>query len=140
MVQEDNISNCTKYYMVSNRQDDNGRKGSMIFWPCVFTDNYLYIKKEKGKIILIILVYIDDMVVATPESMHIVSFKMLWDALDTNNFYFILFYFILILFSFSFSLRWWKGTWHHSHMTGHMMWYHRPRTWRMLWTKTFRVR
>jgi len=35
---------------------------------------------------------------------------MLWDALNTNNFYFILFYFsdfILILFFFSFSFFFW---------------------------------
>ena len=59
---------------------------------------------------------------------------MLWDALDTDNFYFILFYFsnfilILFLFLFYFYFGWWRGTWHRSHMTCHMMWYHRPRTW-----------
>ena len=57
---------------------------------------------------------------------------MLWDTLDTNNFYFILFYFsdfILILFSFSFFFGWWKDMWYHSHMIGHMMWHHRPRMW-----------
>ena len=58
--------------------------------------------------------------------------KLLWDALDTNNFYFLLFSdFILILFffSFSFSFGQWRGMWHYSHMTGHMMWCHRPRIW-----------
>ena len=48
-------------------------------------------------------------------------------------FFFLLFSdFIEILFSFSFfffSFRQWRGTWHCSHMTGHMMWHHRPRTW-----------
>ena len=37
--------------------------------------------------------------------------------------------FIGILFSFSFSFRRWRGTWQGSHMTGHMMWCHRPRPW-----------
>jgi len=54
--------------------------------------------------------------------------------LNTNNFIFLFFYFsdfILIFFSlfFYFSFGQWRGTWHHSHMTGHMMWCHRPRTW-----------
>ena len=49
---------------------------------CVFADNCLYTKKEKGKIILIILVYADDMVVVALESIHIVSFKMAF----SNNF------------------------------------------------------
>ena len=35
--------------------------------------------------------------------------------LNTNNFYF--------------SFGQWRGTWHCSHMIGHMMWHHRPRTW-----------
>jgi len=39
---------------------------------------------------------------------------------NTNNFYFILFYF---------SFRRWRGMWHYSYMTGHMMWCHRPRRW-----------
>jgi len=60
--------------------------------------------------------------------------SLLWDALDTNNFYFILFYFsdfilILFFFCFCFCFEWWRGMWHYSHMTGHMMWHHRPRTW-----------
>ena len=33
--------------------------------------------------------------------------------------------FILILIFFG----WWRGMWHCSHMTCHMMWCHRPRTW-----------
>jgi len=48
---------------------------------------------------------------------------------NTNNFIFLFFYFsdfILIFFSFSFER--WRGTWHHSHMTSHMMWHHKPRT------------
>ena len=52
--------------------------------------------------------------------------------LNTNNFYFLFFYFsdfILILFYFYFSFGQWRGTWHWSHMTGHMMWCHRSRTW-----------
>ena len=43
---------------------------------------------------------------------------------NTNNFYFILFY-----FTFTFSFRWWRSTWYCSHMTCHMMWCHRPRRW-----------
>ena len=62
---------------------------------------------------------------------------VLWDTLDTNNFYFIFFYFsdfILILFFFSFFFFFflfgqWRGMWHYSYMTCHMMWHHRPRTW-----------
>ena len=50
--------------------------------------------------------------------------KECYRTLNTNNFYFILFFFIL----FS-----WKdneeGMWQGSHMTGHMMWRHRPRRW-----------
>ena len=52
--------------------------------------------------------------------------------LNTNDFYFILFYFsdftfrFFILFSFK---GWWRGMWQGNHMTGHMMWYHKPRTW-----------
>ena len=30
---------------------------------------------------------------------------------------------------FFFSFGWWRGTWHCSHMTCHMMWCHRPRRW-----------
>ena len=40
--------------------------------------------------------------------------------LNTNNFIFLLFYFYFGQ---------WRGMWHHSHMTCHMMWHHRPRTW-----------
>jgi len=52
--------------------------------------------------------------------------------LNTNNFLFLFFSdFILIFFSlfFYFSFGQWRGTWYYSHMTGHMMWCHRPRTW-----------
>ena len=34
-----------------------------------------------------------------------------------------------VFFFFFFSFRWWRGTWQGSHMTGHIMWRHRPRTW-----------
>ena len=51
--------------------------------------------------------------------------------LDTNNFYFILFYFsdfTLLYFSFL-----WKddeeGMWQGSHITDYMMWCHKPRIW-----------
>ena len=51
----------------------------------------------------------------------------------TIFFSFLLFYFIFSDFTFFFSLLYWKddeeGTWQGSHMTGHMMWHHRPRTW-----------
>jgi len=40
-----------------------------------FAGDCLYIKKEAGKIILIVLVYVDDMAVAGPNGTHIVSFK-----------------------------------------------------------------
>jgi len=40
-----------------------------------FADDCLYIRKEDGKIILIVLVYVDDMAVAGPNGIHIVSFK-----------------------------------------------------------------
>jgi len=58
--------------------------------------------------------------------------SMCYKYSDINNFLFfsfILFYFFG--FYFSFSLLYWKddegGTWQGSHMTGHMMWCHRPR-------------
>ena len=57
---------------------------------------------------------------------------LLWNALNTNNFFSFLlsnvFDFILIFFSFLFDFRWWRGTWYCSHMTCHMIWHHRPRT------------
>ena len=37
--------------------------------------------------------------------------------------------FIGILFSFYFYFGQWRGMWQGSHMTGHMMWCHRPRLW-----------
>ena len=40
-----------------------------------FADDCLYIKHHKGRIILLILVYADDMVVAGPNGYCIVSFK-----------------------------------------------------------------
>ena len=57
---------------------------------------------------------------------------LLWDALDMNNFYFLfsLFSDFIGIFVFFFlSFGWWRGTWHCSHMTCHMMWHHRPRRW-----------
>ena len=43
----------------------------------LFADNCLYIKKEKGKIVLLVLVYVDDMAVSGPNGHYIVSFKEL---------------------------------------------------------------
>jgi len=40
-----------------------------------FADNCLYIKHCEGRIVLLILVYVDDMAVAGPDGCHIVSFK-----------------------------------------------------------------
>ena len=57
---------------------------------------------------------------------------VLWDTWTLTIFLFLFFYFsdfILIFFFFYFSFGWWKGMWHCSHMTCHMMWRHRPRTW-----------
>jgi len=48
----------------------------------MFANDYLYIMREKGKIVLIILVYVDDIVVATLGSIYIVSFK----TVLSNNF------------------------------------------------------
>ena len=60
------------------------------------------------------------------------SWYVLWDVLDMNNFYFP-FSFIFWLYRnfifFFFSFEQWRGTWQGSHMAGHMMWCHRPRTW-----------
>ena len=42
-----------------------------------FADDCLYIKKEKGKIVLLVLVYIDNMAVSGPNGHYIVSFKEL---------------------------------------------------------------
>ena len=49
---------------------------------CLFADDCLYIKKEKEKIVLLVLVYIDDMAVSGPNDYYIVLFKKLLD----NNF------------------------------------------------------
>jgi len=59
---------------------------------------------------------------------------VLWDTLDMNNFYFLFLLFsdfirILFSFSFFFSFGQWRSIWHRSHMTCHMMWCHKPRTW-----------
>ena len=40
-----------------------------------FTDDCLYIKRYEERIVLLILVYVDDMAVAGPDGCHIVSFK-----------------------------------------------------------------
>jgi len=42
-----------------------------------FADDCLYIKKEKGKIVLLVLVYVDDIAVSGPNGHYIVSFKEL---------------------------------------------------------------
>jgi len=43
---------------------------------CAFTDNCLYIKCHKERIVLLILVYIDDMAVVGPDGCYIASFKL----------------------------------------------------------------
>ena len=61
---------------------------------------------------------------------YIKCYGMLW--ILTFFFSFYLFFLILYFFSFEFLFPfywWWRGTWHHSHMTGHMMWCHRPKIW-----------
>ena len=51
--------------------------------------------------------------------------------LDTNNFYVLFFYFsdstFLLLYFLLKDNK--EGTWQGSHMTGHMMWHHKPKTW-----------
>jgi len=44
-------------------------------FTCMFADDCLYIKHCEGRIVLLILVYVDDMAVAGPDRYHIVSFK-----------------------------------------------------------------
>ena len=46
---------------------------------CSFADNCLYIKKEKRKIVLLVLVYINNMAVSGLNSYHIILFKELLD-------------------------------------------------------------
>ena len=65
---------------------------------------------------------------------HYWCLKLLWDAWTLTIFIFVFFYFsdfilIFFFFFFYFSFGWWKGTSHCRHMTCHMMWHHRPRTW-----------
>jgi len=48
----------------------------------IFTNDCLYIKKKKGKILLIILVYVYDMAITTLENIYIIFFKMVL----SNNF------------------------------------------------------
>jgi len=54
-----------------------------------FADNCLYIKKEKGKIVLLVLVYVDNIVVSGPNGHYIVSFKKLlgndFDIIDLGR-------------------------------------------------------
>jgi len=57
-----------------------------------------------------------------------------YETLWTLTFFFSFYLFFLILYFFSFEFLFpfywqWRGTWHCSHMTGHMMWCNRPRTW-----------
>jgi len=56
-------------------------------------------------------------------------YETLWTLTVFIFFYFSDFILILFFFSFSFSFGRWRGTWCYSHMTCHMMWHHRPRTW-----------
>ena len=53
------------------------------------------------------------------------------EHLNTNNFYFIFFYFsdFTLLYFYFLLKNNEEGTWQGSHMTGHMMWRHKPRTW-----------
>ena len=80
LAQENNISNYVNYYMISNKQNDSGRKDYEVFTKLgltyIFADNCLYIKKEKDKIVFIILVYVNNMAVAASRNIHITSFKM----------------------------------------------------------------
>ena len=46
----------------------------------------VYIKKKKGKIVLIILVYVNNIAVVTLENIHIISFKMaLYNNFNITN-------------------------------------------------------
>ena len=76
--------------MVSNRQDNSERKGFMKFLQNLALLVYLlmiaYILRRKRQIVLIILVYINDMAVAAPENIYITSFKMvLHNDFDITN-------------------------------------------------------
>jgi len=76
--------------MVSNRQDNSERKGFMKFLQNLALLVYLlmiaYILRRKRQIVLIILVYINDMAVAAPENIYITSFKMvLHNNFDITN-------------------------------------------------------
>ena len=92
LAQENNIGNYGNHYMISNKQNNSGRKDSMKFLQKLsltytFADNCLYIKKKKDKIVLIILVYINDMAVAAPRNIYITSFKMaLCNDFDITDF------------------------------------------------------
>ena len=74
--------------------------------------------RSKGKAILFVV-------------MIILCWSKCYGTFDTNNFYFPFFYFS----DFSFILFYFllkdnkEGTWQGSHMTGHIMWRHKLRTW-----------
>jgi len=59
--------------------------------------------------------------------------QLLWDIWILTIFILFSFIFLILLFV-SFILFYfegqWRGMWQGSHMTGHMMWCHRPRTWK----------
>ena len=77
--------------MVSNRQNNSRRKGFMKFLQnlalLVHLLMIVYIsRRKKEKIVLIILVYVNNMAVAAPENIHITSFKMvLCNDFDITN-------------------------------------------------------
>jgi len=82
------------------------------FWVIFFSIMLLWLmppgdSMEKGQ-------GYDDMIGCAASSLS-QYLMLLWDALDINNFYF--------------SFGQWRGTWHCSHLTCHMMWYHKPRRW-----------
>ena len=58
----------------------------------------------------------------------LISDQDVMECFGPNILFFLLSIFLLILYFFFF----WdneEGTWQGSHMTGHMMWRHKPRTW-----------
>ena len=50
-------------------------------FKCILTNNCLYIKKENGRIALIVLVYINNMAITGLQRLKIISFK---NALNKN--------------------------------------------------------
>jgi len=90
LAQENNIGDYVKHYMVSNRQDNSERKGFMKFLQNLALLVHLlmiaYISRRKRQIVLIILVYVNDMAVATPKNIYITSFKIvLHNDFDITN-------------------------------------------------------